>query len=177
MKKKVDKLTDDIMLGRIQFYGKKAPKTPEEAASKFIEVLHKSIEGRIGQDYANGELSELAYNALYALDYGKPYKVGDSYYIDIYFDSDLHRDSIVPERYDGIDNIAALLNNGYRAHDVVFGIWEKHNGDSAYIMSLPFRDGAHFVEQAIDDFMGNYGSEYNVWKITPSEEYQIRTET
>lgn len=177
MKKKIDKLTDDIMLGRIQFFGKNAPKTPEDAASKFIEVLHKSIESHIGQDYSNGQLSELAYDALYELNYSKPYRVGDSYYIDIYFDSDLHRESVAPDRYDGIDNIAALLNNGYRANDAVFGVWEKHNGESAFIMSLPFRDGAHFVEQAINDFMGNYSSEYNVWKIIPSEEYQIRTET
>lgn len=176
VKKKVNEMVDNIMLGRVDVFGKDAPKTPEDAAFKLIEVLHKTIKSCIGDDYANGKLSELAYDALYELDCGKPYRIGDKYYITVYFNSDLHRDSIVPEKYDGIDNIAALLNNGYSANDVVFGIWEKHNGESAHIMSLMFRDGANFMQQSIADFMGNYASEYNVTKIELSDEYGVRTD-
>lgn len=176
VKKKVDEIVDDIMLGKTELYGNNTLKTPEDAAFKLIEVLHKTIKDCIGKDYANGKISELAYDALYELDCGTPYKVGDKYYIDVYFSEDLHRDSIVPEKYDGIDNIAALLNNGYSANDVVFGIWEKHNGESAHIMSLMFRDGANFMQQSIVDFMGNYASEYNVTKIELSDEYGVRTD-
>ena len=179
MKKEIDKLTDDIMLGRIQFSGKNMPKTPEDAAIKFIEVLSKEIEHHVGEDYRKGQFSELAHDVLKDLKYGDPYRVGDEYFIDVYFDTDLHRESLMPNKYDGIDNIAALLNKGYSAKHAVHGYWTNHKGveSDEKIFSLTKRSGAHFVEQAINDFMGNYSSEYNVWKIIPSKEYQIRTET
>lgn len=179
MKKKVRELTDNILLGRIQVSGNgsmKAPKTVEDAAFKFMEVLTNELTNHIGEDYGSGEFSTLAQDVLSELDCGKPYKVGDEFYINVYFNTDLHRESILPERYDGIDNIAALLNNGYSARDSIYGFWTNHHGKTAKIISLEYRRGAHFVEQAIADFMGNYATEYNVLSITPSEDYEIRTD-
>lgn len=187
MKTKVREFTDSILLGKIRVSGKgamKAPKTVEDAAAKFIEVLYNELNSHIGADYVNGEFSALARDALSDLDYGKPYRVGDEYYIGVYFNTDLHRKSLEPTKYGGIDNIAALLNSGYLARNYVYGVWTDHMGDRSTdvhgrtkkIPSLRERAGTHFVEQAIADFMGNYATEYNVLSITPSEDYEIRTD-
>lgn len=96
----------------------------------------------------------------------------------IYFGGDLHRDSLYSEGYDGIDNIVALLNNGYHAKNYVYGWWEGHSptGDNSYrsggfdsgdawIRSRKDRGGLGFIQQAVQDFNGNYGADYNVTAI------------
>lgn len=107
------------------------------------------------------------------------YKMPDgSSVIYIYFGGDLHRDSLYSEGYDGIDNIVALLNNGYHAKNYVYGWWEGHSpsGDNSYrsggfdqtdawIRSRKDRTGLGFIQQAVQDFNGNYGADYNVTAI------------
>lgn len=92
----------------------------------------------------------------------------------IYFGGDLHRDSLYADGYDGVDNIVAVLNNGYHARDYVYGDWDTHSptgesvfdgrsiDSSAYIRSRKDREGLHFIQQAVADFNGNYGADYNV---------------
>lgn len=101
----------------------------------------------------------------------------------IYFGGDLHRDSLYSEGYDGVDNIVALLNNGYHAKNYVYGWWERHSpsGDNGYrsggfdqtdawIRSRKDRTGLGFIQQAVQDFNGNYGADYNVTAIA-SDDY------
>lgn len=96
----------------------------------------------------------------------------------VYFEDDLHRDSLYSEGYDGVRNIIALLNNGYNAKNYVYGWWNNHKpiGDNAYqsggfgaqdawIRSKKERQGLNFIGQAIRDFNGNYGADYNVTAI------------
>lgn len=101
----------------------------------------------------------------------------------IYFGDDLHRDSLYSDGYDGVHNIIAVLNNGYHASNYVYGDWDNHapTGESrfdgrsidssAYIRSRKDREGLHFIQQAIIDFNGNYGSDFNATAIA-GDEYQ-----
>lgn len=79
--------------------------------------------------------------------------------------SDPTRPSLCPERYGGVHNIVALFNNGYEASASVYGKWEGHGdveGGSAFIKSRPQRGGLGFMQSAVADFNGKYGSKYNV---------------
>lgn len=128
------------------------------AASKFIEALQNEV-GAYG-----GKLGPTAISALTQLDYGSPYKVGDNTYkIAVWFTGDMSRESLVPARYDGIDNIVALLNNGYSAGHTVYGVWKGHGTES--IASLPSRDGIHFIEKAIRAYTGMQGEGFYIIDI------------
>lgn len=148
------------------------PTSPSFAAAKFIEVLRneiRSLEATSG--FADGKLGATAVEALSQLDHGSPYKVGKhKYQIPVWFENDLRRDSLCLDEYDGIDNIAALLNSGYAAGHIVYGIWLNHSPFN--IPSLQHRSGAHFIENAIRDYMGNYASDYGVTSIEVDDIYK-----
>jgi hypothetical protein len=90
----------------------------------------------------------------------------------------LRRKSLYEDGYpDGVENIVALLNNGYNASKHVYGIWDNHSptggalfdtrntmfGDtSAYIKSLKDREALKFMQVAITEFNDTYGQQYNV---------------
>lgn len=143
------------------------------AAAKFIDVLKSEIESLgAGGGFSNGKLGGTAVSALTELEHGSPYKVGkNKYQIEVWFSNDLHRDSLAPDEYDGVDNIAALLNNGYNAGNTIYGIWLGHHNDQR-IASLAQRDGAHFIESAIRNYMANYAREYGVVDIEVSDVYK-----
>lgn len=57
------------------------------------------------------------------------------------------RPSLVPDVYDGVDDMAALFNNGYNARKQVFGYWHgKWTG------SVTERDCELFVQEGIESF-------------------------
>lgn len=145
-----------------------------EAAEKFINVLRKEIESHAlseGAGFSSGGLGSTAIDSLTQLSSSKPYKLSDgSYQIMVWFDDNLSRESLVPERYDGVDNIAALLNSGYEAGHRVYGVWKGH-GD-ARRSSLMNRGGANFIENSVSDFMGNYASDYGVTDIEINDIYK-----
>lgn len=66
------------------------------------------------------------------------------------------RPSLVPEKYGSVNDMAALLNNGYSAGGVVDGYWHGN-----YIHSLTFRSPTNFVENGVADFNAKYGAAYN----------------
>jgi len=178
MQKRIDDITDAVFLGsaaRIKFAatnGGALPKPPEEAAATFIEVMKSEIESLGSTDgYEAGHLGATAVSALTKLNYGSPRKVAPGrYVIPVSFAEDLRRDSLAPDEYDGIDNIAALLNSGYTAGHIVYGIWLNHYPWN--IPSLGRRDGAHFIESAIRNFMTNYASTYSVIGIDVDDVYK-----
>ena len=146
------------------------------AAVKMIQVLQLTA-----QSYSLPHSVMEHFNRLEA---SKIYETPDgSSIIYIYFGGDLHRNSLYSDEYDGISNIVALLNNGYHAKDYVYGSWDGHSptgeskfdgrsiGTSAYIRSRKNREGLKFIQQAISDFNGNYGSDYNVTAVA-GEEYK-----
>lgn len=172
MVKKMDSWVDEKMLSDRTVYmrnGTVMP-TPVEAASKFISVLWLTISALRSPDgYSPGLLGPAAIEALSDIDYTSPHKIGRGRYsIGIYFVNDMSRMSLYPEKYDGIDNIAALLNNGFGpTRGSVYGVWHgKH------IEGLRKRVGAGFMQQARSDFLGNYGSDLGVETINFDDLYE-----
>lgn len=136
------------------------------AAKKFIEVLQDEIRGRESTSgFANGKLGSTAVEALTKLEHGIPRSVGNNHQIDILFSEDLYRQSLAPNKYDGIDDIALLLDRGYRASRSIKGKWHGNN-----IVSVPIRAGSQFIEDAINYFMINHADDYNVENITIDED-------
>ena len=129
--------------------------TPEEAASKFIEVLRNSI--------SSAGLSAGAIEAISDISHGSAHKIKDNtYIIDVYFAGDMSRPSLDEARYGSITDIADLFNNGVdHTMKPVYGFWHGKE-----IWSRTVIPGTHFIEQAVSDFMSNYASEYNVINIS-----------
>lgn len=179
--KKIDEKIDSIVTGRSSNgSGNRGGGTsasnppPPDAAKKFIEVLQNEIKSHAiseGGGFSSGKLGESAIDALIKLDYGAPIKLSKRLYqIAVWFTEDLGRESLAPDRYKGIENIAALLNSGYTAGHRVYGVWNGH-GDER-IASIVKRDGAHFIENSIRNFLEDYAKEYGVTNIEVDEVYK-----
>lgn len=175
--KRIEEKTDEVILtggGGISWNGKSITiGGASAAAGKFIEVLQNEIRSlEASSGFAEGRLGHTAVAALEKLEHGSPCKIGkNKYQIDVWFSDDLHRDSLAPDEYDGIDNLAALLNKGYTAKQPVYGVWMGHSG-GFNIASLPQRSGAQFIQNAIRDYMANYASEYGVLDIKVDDIYK-----
>lgn len=136
------------------------------AAGKFIEVLRAEIESCGIATGTGGDGN--GFSALTNITHTSPYKIGnDTYAVEVYFSDDLSRPSLYPEQYSGINNIAALLNNGYEARDYVYGEWHGER-----IRSRKSLGGMHFMQSAKRNFEGNYGSEYNVVDVELNDIYE-----
>jgi hypothetical protein len=113
---------------------------------------------------------------------------GGNYEVQVQFSSGaLRRESLDSKNGrtgEGINNIVALLNNGYRASGQVYGWWDGHSGRSpettvlssgsgysfAWVKSRQEREALHFMQAAVAEFNAAYGSTYNV-TATLSGEY------
>lgn len=127
--------------------------TPEEAANKFIEVLGKTID--------SSGLSPDAIEAVKHWDYGRAYQInGNIYEVIVYEDADMGRPTM-SKKDEPIKDIVELLNYGVD-HQMkrVWGTWHGNHIGSRTVIP-----GAHFLEQAKNDFLGNYGTEYGVIDI------------
>ena len=127
--------------------------SPDDLADKLVSVLRKAME--------NSGLSENAMNSIGDISYSV-HKLSDGkYMITVYFTGDLTRPSLQPEKYGHIDDIVLLFNNGVdHAMRPIKGKW---HGEEIYNRTVI--PGLHFLEQAIIDFKGNYGSECNIVDI------------
>ena len=86
------------------------------AAAKMIQVLRSTA-----QSYA---LPASVMSHFDSLDTSSIIEMPDgSSIICIYFGGDLHRDSLAPKDYSGIDNVVALINNGYGEHPSMAKVW------------------------------------------------------
>lgn len=144
------------------------------AAAKLINVLHSTA-----QSYGLPASVMAHFDSLHS---SEIHQMPDgTSVIYIYFGDDLHRDSLYSDGYDGVDNIVAVLNNGYHAANYVYGSWDGHSptgeslfdgrsiDTSAYIRSRKDRDGLAFMQQAVQDFNGNYGADFNVTAVVGDE--------
>lgn len=179
--KKVQQVVDNSVLGNYSpSKGKKTFFTPAEAAGKFKQILETEIESygsTTSKEFKAGGLGKTAVSTLTDLTVddtvvSAPSKVGKNRYtIGISFSGDLHRDSLVPKLYDGVDNIAALLNNGYSAGRRVYGIWKGHNDDKR-MGSLTDRAPSEFVDYAVRNFMATCAKKYGVINIEVNDIYE-----
>lgn len=159
--KKIEQKVDSVIAGggyKDTINGRKVTAAGMSmAAAKFIEVLQNEING-----------SNIGISGAISLEHSSPYKVGkNKYQVEIWFSNNLHRDSLLPSKYSGVDNIVALFNNGYSAGNTVYGIWHGKE-----IASLKERTGIHFIDSAVRNYMGNYASEYGIIDIKVDPIYQ-----
>ena len=159
MRKKIWKKTDDYMIGGIpvatEGIGQQQP--AYKAGDNYIKVFR-----RVVNDAARvGLLGDAGVDTLStALSVDPVERVRHRYFVHVLlFERGLHRDSLMPTVYDGVDNIVKLLNDGYVAKKSVYGYWH-----GTPIWSKSIRDGAHFIEDSKSKFMTKY-PEYNVRKI------------
>lgn len=177
-KKKLYKIVDETLIGgKIHMEtstnrGLVDGKSLKDAAEAFMGVLITEIltlEAESG--FEKGLLGATAVQALTNLECGEPKKIANGkYVIPVNFAGDLHRDSLDPVMYEGVDNIAALLEKGYEAAYPVSGVWEGHYEWN--IESLQKREGAKFIEKAVENFMENYAHMYNVKDIKVDDVYK-----
>lgn len=95
-----------------------------------------------------------------------PKKVGTGYTVSISIGGGTSRPSLYPVKYGGVDNIVALMNNGYSTSHDVWGEWHGN-----FIYGRRSRPALGFMQQAVAAFNAQYGSKYNV-TATLSGEYQ-----
>lgn len=138
--------------------------TPEEIAASFVSTMLEAVKGTQGAGSQGGVLGESAVAAVSNFSAGTATtsEKGGSTIITIpfNFEGNLHRDSLYSSQYSGVDNIVALLNNGYSAKSTVYGIWHGNR-----IRSLQDRSGAGFIQTAVRQFWDRYASEYNIIDI------------
>ena len=160
--------------------------TMEQAVAKFIHVLCETAKTYgLPQSVMNHlETADVA-GGLH-IENGEG--VARIYFGGDMFRPSLYEDYRGPNDEEGATNIVAIFNNGYHATKYVYGNWtgqevkSSSSGGNAdlgrtpldyrgatigfyndpFIRSRKDREGLHFIQQAIDDFNGNYGSEFNV---------------
>ena len=88
------------------------------------------------------------------------------YYVGISMEDNPKRESVQPEKYDGVHNIVALFNTGYSASGRIYGYWRTADAE---IWTLKNREGLNFMQRAIDRFNSTYAEEYNVTVFLSSE--------
>ena len=145
-------------------------KNINNAAIRFIETLQQEIRTHLSSSgFENGALGSTAVDVLTKLSYSKPIKINENIYeIEVWFTDSLKRQSLEPDRYSGIENIAALLNNGYSASHSVYGLWNNHG----QYKSLQQREGTHFINNAIINYMLSYAKSYGVINIKINDIYK-----
>lgn len=124
----------------------------EIAARDFIAIVRKHA--------ASSGLPESVMAHIESL-YAAPISVNSdgSASIDISMSDDPHRESLQPERFDGLENIVAAFNVGIDAEGSVFGTWKSRGIDT---WSRKSRKGLHFIQAAVNEFNAQYGAKYNV---------------
>lgn len=142
-----------------------------EAVSKFLYVMRVTA-----AEYDLPESVMAHINGLESV--GQIRQTPDGYEIALFFEGDLHRDSLENDLgYEGVENIVALFNNGYHAKNYVYGWWNGHratgdgvlrsgaDNDFAWVRSKKEREPLHFIQQAVQDFNANYGADYGVTAV------------
>lgn len=163
-----------------------------EAAKKMISCLQAAATDARLPESVRDHFDSLDYTTPADVGNGK-------YIVRVYFKDDLSRPSLEndvnrPQLLDGgqgpldnnagylgINNIVALFNNGAHAENFVYGWWNEHSPsgealgrslystDFAWVRSKKDREGLHFIQQAVSDFNGDYGSIYNVTATAGSD--------
>lgn len=144
------------------------------AAYKMMDVLKQTAK--------ESDLPPSVMQHILTMDCSKPYKMPDGHMeIWIYFGGDMHRESLEDgdggHTGEGVNNIVALFNNGAHTSDYVYGWWNNHSptGEAltrsshvdgfAWVRSKKDREALHFIQQAVGDFNGNYGYDFNVTAV------------
>ena len=127
-------------------------------AKEFLSILRTAA--------ASSGMPESVMEHIESFDHTHPYNNPDgSMGITVYMTDSASRPSLDPGRYpDGVDDIVVHLNAGYYAKDSVYGMWH-----GVRTKSLQKREGAWFIQKAVDEFLNKYGNEYDVDVVIDSK--------
>lgn len=115
--------------------------TMKQLANELVNCIEKNLPESIKGTMQNSFISE------------PELQTDGSFVISINIPTDeVWRDSLYSG---GVFNIVALLNNGYHASKTVYGEWH-----GKIIRSLKDREGAYFMQKAINEFNAKYSIEY-----------------
>jgi len=151
MQREVQKKTDSYMLDAKNTWSADSPNVTD-AGYKFANTLLHAI-------YREGFMQNLEAD-LENIEVGLPFKSSDGrYHIYVYFENDLDRTSMSTKKNYYDINLANLYNDG--VDHVMKRIFEYDEFGGLHISNnrIP---ATYFMEQAVEDFMGNYASDYNV---------------
>lgn len=124
----------------------------EQMANKFCELLYNAISTSGLSDNAIDRISDFSHTVT-VLNNGE-------IQIDVYFNNK-QSNSLFPEKYDGINNIVLLLNDGVdHTMQPVYGEWHGER-----IKSRTEINGIGFLEKAINDFKNICGSAFKSAEI------------
>lgn len=151
----------------------------EQDMQRLAEELIKTM--REEASMAQYELPQSVLDHFDSLTYTQPEPSGNGsqYSIDIYFQDDLSRMSLLitsGERKgqrtgENIKNIVSLFDTGYKTSKRVYGTWDGHE-DAGTIASRTELEGKYFIEKALDSFNRKYSDKYHlVARVTASPEF------
>lgn len=136
-----------------------ALKIASEATSLLVDCMNNAITGS-GLD--GGALA-----AVGDVSSTSPVEISDGKFESTVSISSNFRPSLDPDRYGGVNDMAALFNNGYSAGGRVFGMWHGE-----YVGSRISRPPLHFVQHGVDIFNAFYGGTYNATATMVSGRFQ-----
>ena len=132
-----------------------------EVLNKIVDEFIDTVQYHMNTEIVGDETVKSVKDHANSLSASAPVLRPDgSFEIAVYFRDDLSRDSLTAlpgSKYakangqtgEGIKNIVALFNNGYKARSQVYGTWVKHGIN---VSSMPERYPIHFLQHAIEDF-------------------------
>ena len=157
-KQQVQKIIDEVAFG-VRAAGK-GNYSVEDAGFKFADVLLRTVE--------SSGLDPAVIEAISHIYVGTPFKLHDgTYMIIVTMDPQMRETMSTKKEYYSVD-LVELYNDG--VDHVMPQIWERDERGSLRT-SRQVIIGAHFMEQAVIDFMGNYASDYNVISIDINKNY------
>lgn len=160
--KATQEVVDKIMLGGVFIQSKDGVvnKSPRQAADMFIQVLKDTINSA---GLSSGVTDAISKGIVRSV----PYKNGGGYSINVYWQEDLSRPSLLNGVYDGsvnqdrLVNLAELYDTG--VDHTMNQVWGEWHGK--IIGSKTDIEGAHFMDEAVRMFMDSYGDEYGIKDI------------
>ena len=155
-KGKINESIKLIMSGNLPHSGKGSVHTPEEAAEKLCSCLRNAAN--------SSGLSAGQAEAVSGWEYGSPVDLGNgTWAITVSPGGATERESLVPEKYGGVD-IYSLLDKG--VDHTMKQVWGEWHGN--YTGSRTVIPGSNFIDNGISDFEGNYGTDYGVISVVRS---------
>lgn len=122
-------------------------KRKKEIAEDMADILHRHIISDTASKHGDGlksfERSSIIVKSSLLDDGSTSMKV-------LFDKNAIHRDSLVPDVYDGVDDIIRLFEKGYTAHGSVKGVWATHGAEAVW--SLKHRDPNDFMNAAVSEF-------------------------
>lgn len=152
-----------------------------ERMKDIADQLRLEIQSTARRYYMSGDIPEDILDLFNELYHSDPHNIGDIkgisgaqfYEIELSFETDLYRPSLEPSKWDGVDNIIKLFDEGYSTGSYTVGYGRTVTGGTfqktrqkqvrgywpkadKIVWSVPYRKHLGFMQEAIDAFNERY---------------------